>query len=128
MYTPPFLGLVLYMYPQSRHSHKEFTYTSLPPLRPKNQRSIVVRRSLKVITLDVYLFLTQMQMFIECWGLCYTCILNQDIVTKSLLILLFESDNPGCIFIFNSDADVHRVLGLVLYMYPQSRHVSSIKT
>ena len=75
------------------------------------------------------------------WDLCYTCILNQDIVTKSLLILLFlrnthpppppssshpskkpkisrfeeelnEHDDPGCIFIFSSDAEVHQVLGL----------------
>ena len=80
MYTPPFLGLVLYMYPQSRHSHKEFTYTSLPQedtTTPPPSSSPPSKKS-KIHRYEEEL----------------------------------ETDDPGCIFIFNSDADVHRVLGL----------------
>ena len=75
MYTPPFLGLVLYMYPQSRHSHKEFTYTSLPqehtPPTPPAKKTKISH--------------------------------DEDGL---------EHDDPGSMFILNSDMEVHQVLGL----------------
>ena len=64
------------MYPQSRHSRKEFTYTSLlqehtpPPAKRTKTTNIT------------------------------GCDVEEEI------------DDPGCIFILNSDVEVHQVLGL----------------